>query len=120
MIKENDTELEWLFVLAKLDDHEGLLYFKPVVEEIDEVEVSNLVPQCIIIDGAKYVYTDELDKKLTVNAINDVITFCRVDGIQLNIDTNEIGGFPFEISQFKDTPMSLKPVKPENFVEVSD
>jgi|SaaInlStandDraft_4_1057021.scaffolds.fasta_scaffold30335_4 hypothetical protein len=118
MMKENEIELEWLFTLAKLEDKEGLMYFNPVTEVIDEVEATNLDPKCILVDGAKFIYDDEMDNKITVNSVDDVISFTRVDGIQLNINTNEIAGFPFNVSQFKNQAFEFKTNVPEDYVEI--
>ena len=48
-----------------------------------------------------------MDKNIIINTVDDVISFTRIDGIQLNIDTKEISGFPFEIQQFKNKPFEL-------------
>lgn len=121
LMKENEIELEWLFTMAKLDNHEGLMYFEPITETVDEVEVMNLEPRCFIIDGAKFVYDEELDEKIIVNAVDKVVTFTRIDGIQLNINTNDIEGFPFNVQEFKDVPFEYRGNEqpPEGFVEVS-
>jgi len=120
MMKENDIELEWLFTLAKLDDKEGLMYFEPVTDEVDEHEVTNLAPKCLIVDGSKFVYDEDMDTKIIVNTIDDVITFTRIDGIQINIDTKQITGFPFTTAQFKDIPFEAKETEiPEDYVEVT-
>lgn len=118
MMKDSGIELEWLFTLAKLDDKEGLMYFEPVSETINDVEVTNLDPRCILVDGAKFNYDEDMDKKITVNSINNIITFTRVDGIQLNINTKEISGFPFAVAQFNSTPFEIKAQMPEGHVEV--
>lgn len=137
LMKENEIELEWLFTLAKLNDHEGLMYFEPIVEKTklndhveeesanddeevadEELEVMNLKPQCFIIDGTKFVYDEELDNKIVINAIDDVVTLTRVDGIQLNIDTKTLSGFPFMTSAFSNKTFDIKIQKPEGYVEV--
>ena len=118
MMKENEIGLEWLFSLAKLKGKEGLMFFEPVVAEVDGAEVSNLDPKCFLIDGAKFIYDEDMDKEITVNAINGVVTFTRIDGIQLNIDTNQIKGFPFGVEQFKAKPFDNKMKIPEDFVQV--
>lgn len=121
MMKENDIELEWLFTLAKLDNKEGLMYFEPVIEEKDDVEVTNLDPKCFVIDGGKFNYDNDMDKNIIVNSIDDVITFTRVDGIQLNVDTNTITGFPFKFEQFKDKAFEAKNEEaPTDHVEITD
>lgn len=120
MMKEKDIDLEWLFTLAKVDNKEGLMYFKPLIEVIDGTEVSNLDPKCFVIDGAKYIYDEEMDEKIVVNCINNIITFTRIDGIQLNIDTTQIMGFPFNLEQFKNNPIEAKPELPGDFVEITE
>jgi hypothetical protein len=120
LMKENDIELDWLFTLAKLNSNEGLMYFAPVVETINDAEVTNLEPKCFIIDGALFVYGDELDDKIEVNSINNVISLTRVDGIQLNIDTKTISGFPFKHTQFKSIPFTLKSDVKDDYVEYND
>ena len=107
IMKKNEIELEWLFTLARFNDKEGLMFFEPVVDTIDDMEVTNLDPKCIIIDDAKFIYDSEMDKNIIINTVDDVISFTRIDGIQLNIDTKEISGFPFEIQQFKNKPFEL-------------
>lgn len=101
IMKSNDICLDWLFTLAKLNDKEGLMYFEPVVSTVSETEVTDLVPKCFIIDGAKFIYDDEMDRNITVHSLNDIITFTRIDGVQLNINTKTINGFPFNTSQFR-------------------
>ena len=117
MMKDNDIELEWLFTLSKLNDQEGLMYFEPIVETIDDSEVTNLNPKCFIIDGAKFIYDEDMDDKIIVNAVDKIVTLTRIDGIQINIDTKKVKGFPFKIVQFKDIPISQKDI-PKDFVKV--
>ena len=117
MMKDNDIELEWLFTLSKLNDQEGLMYFEPIVETIDDSEVTNLNPKCFIIDGAKFIYDEDMDDKIIVNAVDKIVTLTRIDGIQINIDTKKVKGFPFKIVQFKDVPISQKDI-PKDFVKV--
>ena len=100
LMKEQNINLDWLFVMTKLNDKEGLMYFEPVLEAIDGVDVTNLVPQCFIIDGAKFVYDDSMDSNIVIHSSDDVVIFTRVDGIQLNIDTKKIKGFPFKCESF--------------------
>ena len=56
IMKKNEIELEWLFTLARFNDKEGLMFFEPVVDTINDMEVTNLDPKCIIIDDAKFIY----------------------------------------------------------------
>jgi hypothetical protein len=103
IMNENEIKLEWLFTLSKFDDKEGLMFFEPVIEtKEDGTEVNNLDPKCFLIDGGKFVYDEAQDNKIIINAIDGVITFTRVDGIQVNIDTKTIKGFPYAHEQFKD------------------
>ena len=122
MMKENDIKLEWLFTLAKLKDKEGLLFFEPVIETLeDESEVSNLDPKCILIDNGKFVYSEDMDREIIINAIDDVISFTRIDGFQLNINTKEIEGFPFAAEQFRDQTFEskVKAEVPKDHVEIA-
>ena len=116
-MEANDVGLDWLFTLAKLDRQEGLMYFEPVKTKIDGIEVTDLDPKCFIIDGAKFVYDEDLDKNIIINAVNKVITFNRIDGIQFNVDVNLIEGFPFKVDSFS-VMLPTKNVKPTDFVEV--
>ena len=120
MMKENDIGLEWLFTLSKLKDKEGLLFFEPVIETLeDDSEVSNLAPKCFLIDDGKFVYSEEMDNDIIINVIDHVISFTRIDGIQLNINTNEIKGFPFKFDQFRDQVFKAKtPEVPKDHVEI--
>jgi hypothetical protein len=118
MMKENEIGLEWLFTLAKLNNKEGLMFFEPVVAEIDGVEVSNLDPKCFLIDGAKFIYDEDMDKEIIVNAVSSVVTLTRIDGIQLNINTDEIKGFPFSIEQFKAKVFENRQQVPADHVQV--
>lgn len=117
IMKKNSIELECLFTLAKLDDKEGLMYFKPVVENINDAEVTNLDPQCLIIDDGKFIYDEEMDSRIIINMVENIVTFTRIDGIQLNIDVSQID-FPFKTKEFKTTPITEKPSIPEDFVEL--
>lgn len=103
LMKKHNINLEWLFTLAKLDNQEGLMYFEPVADEVDETEVTNLDPKCLVIDDAKFIYEEDMDPKITIHALDGVITFTRIDGVQLNINTKQIKGFPFKHDQFKTT-----------------
>lgn len=118
IMNKHDIKLEWLFVLSKLNNQEGLMFFEPVFENIDNQEVTNLNPKCFYIDGGKFIYDDTMDKNIIINSINKVITFTRIDGIQLNIDTSLIDGFPFKIETFTDKPISIITSIPEDFVEL--
>lgn len=117
IMKENNINLEWLFVLAKLDNQEGLMYFETVTDEVNQTEVTNLDPKCFIIDGAKFIYEEEMDPKITIHALEGVITFTRVDGIQLNIDTSQVKGFPFRYDQFKTSLVKEPPKEGHVLVE---
>lgn len=109
MMHENEIKLEWLFILAKLKDKEGLMFFEPVVETLeDKTEVSNLDPKCLLVDNGKFVYSEELDKDIIINTVDNIITFTRIDGVQLNINTQEIVGFPFAYEQFRDQIFEAK------------
>lgn len=118
MMKENGIEFEWLFTLSKLNNKEGLMFFEPISTEINGVEVSDLDPKCFLIDGAKFIYDEDMDKDIVINAIDDVITFTRIDDVQLNINTKQIKGFPFSVEQFTTKPVVNKNKIPEDFVQV--
>jgi len=121
IMKEKDIRLECLFTLSKLNDQEGLMFFEPITDIVNDVEVTNLKPQCFIIDDGKFVYDEEMDSKIIVNAIDNVITFTRIDGVQLNIDTTQINGFPFKTTQFKNKLfVTEKPEVPKDYVKIED
>ena len=121
MMTENNIDFECLFSLAKFKKKEGLMFFKPVKELVDEQEMTNLVPVCIMVDGAKFVYDDELDEEYVINSVNKVVTFTRVDGIQINIDTNMIEGFPFKVEPFTTDSIESKNVNlAEGLVALED
>ena len=62
-----------------------------------------------------------MDKNIIINTVDNVISFTRIDGIQLNIDTKEISGFPFEIQQFKNKPFELsEDVSREDYVNLEN
>jgi len=120
LMNSNGIALEWLFTLARLDTREGLMFFEPVTETLeDETEVTNLEPRCFMIDEGKFVYDEEMDNTIVVNSVDRVITFTRVDGIQLNVDTNVITGFPFAHEQFRDTVFEARSKDvPKDHVEI--
>jgi hypothetical protein len=122
IMKQNDIELEWLFTFARYSDHEGLIYFEPIVETIskqeEEIEVMDLKPQCLIIDGAKFVYDEEMDSKIVIGAINNIVTLTRIDGVQINIDTRTIEDFPFATTTISSKISDVSVQKPQGFVEV--
>jgi len=121
LMKENEIELEWLFTLARLKDKEGLMFFAPIIETLEDgSEISNLDPKCFLVDNGKFVYSEELDNDITVNTIDSVISFTRIDGIQLNINTKEIKGFPFAYEQFRDQAFEAKSNEvPKDHVEIN-
>lgn len=104
IMKSNNIALECLFTLVRLNDKEGLMFFDVVDEIIDEEKnesVTNLDPRYILIDDAKFIYSSEMDSNITLNSINNIVNFTRIDGNQLNIDLSIINGFPFKTEQFK-------------------
>ncbi len=118
IMKQNNINLEWLFTLAKFKNQEGLMYFEPLVATVNDEEVTNLDPRCIIVDDAKFIYEDEMDNDIIIHAVNNVITLTRVDGIQLNIDTKIIKGFPFKHDQFASSLVKETSQPPEGHVLV--
>jgi hypothetical protein len=75
---------------------------------------------CIFVDGAKFIYNSDMDKKITINCVENVITMTRIDGIQLNIDTKIIEGFPFNYEQFSDKFIKVVQDIPQDHVKVEN
>lgn len=121
IMKNNNIALECLFTLARLNDKEGLMFFDAVDEIIDEEKnesVTNLEPKYILIDDAKFIYSSDMDKTITINSINNVVNFTRIDGNQLNIDLSIISGFPFKTEQFKNKVFEVS--APSDFVKIEN
>jgi hypothetical protein len=113
IMQTNNINLEWLFTLSKLNNKEGLMYFNPIITEINNHEFTDLEPQCFLIDGAKFLYDESMDRDIIIHSVDKVITFNRIDGIQLNINMSSIVGFPFRHEQFKNK-MFLPEIKQDH------
>lgn len=120
VMKDNGIDLDNLFTIAKLNGNEGLMFFKPIQEDDEngEPKNTNLEPICFIIDGAKFVYDEEMDKNIVINSVDRIITLTRIDGIQLNLDMKIIVGFPFKYEKFPDKVIKSLNTLPEDMVEI--
>ena len=116
IMKDNDIAVNWVFTQAKFHDKEGLFFFEPIVKENDDGEEEHyLEAKCILIDDAKFVYGDDMEKEITINLIEGKIVFNRVDGTNVSISEAEFSGFPFKLVEFGKT---VKHVEPVDFVEI--
>lgn len=100
IFEQNEIPTNWSFVIAKLKHQEGIMFFKTVVNEVDGEQTTDLDPQCFIIDGAKFVYTDDLKSDVIMHSVDDIIVFNWADGTKLNVNTRIVEEFPFKHETF--------------------
>ncbi len=105
IMKENGIDNNWLFSLAKLGNNEGLIFFEPISEIDDKTqeEIQSLDPKCIIIDGAKFIYHEEMDKEITIKSTNNMVVLTRIDGFEIKLASTDFVSCPFRLEEFKNT-----------------
>lgn len=119
MMKENELSLQWLFSHARLADKEGIIFFE-VSTETDEkdVEFQALTPKCILIDGAKFLITEDNEHDITINTLKDEIILNRVDGLEVKLSKGDFVDIPFHLEEFSKVKLQFS--QPQDTVEVAD
>ncbi len=117
IMEENDINPNWIFTHARLHDKEGLFFFEPVLtENEDGEEEQSLDTKCILVDGAVFNYSDDMEREIELNTIGDSVIFSRIDGKEIAIPKAGFEDMPFKLMEFSN---ALKPhTKPKDFVEV--
>ena len=119
IMNENKIPLDWIFTHGRLHHKEGIVFFEVATEkeEIDgvEEEFQTLDPRCILIDGAKFNYSETMEKELELNCKNSEVIFNRIDGLEVPIAAADFGNL-FRLVEFGDKP--IKQSKPEGHIEV--
>ena len=117
IMKENEISPNWIFTHVKLHDKEGLFFFEPLVtENEDGEEEQSLDTKCILVDDAVFKYSDDMEREIELNVIEDSVVFNRIDGKEIKIPRSGFEDMPFKLSEF---PNTLKPhTKPTDFVEI--
>lgn len=117
IMKENEIDPNWVFTHAKLHDKEGLFFFESVVKEEDGEEPEHYFDaKCLLIDNAKFVYGDDMEKEIEINISNDEVVFSRVDGASVSIPKSGFADLPFKLNDFGTKTANHE--KPKDFVEI--
>jgi len=119
IMKENDIDVNWVFTHVKFHNKEGLFFFESIVKESDEEGEEDehyFDTKCILIDDAKFIYGDDMEKEIEINVINGNVIFNRVDGAEVSIPENEFKDLPFRLTTFSNSVS--KHSKPTDYVEV--
>lgn len=118
LMKENDIDLNWVFTHSRLHGKEGLLFFEVVTKENDDTgeEEQFLDPKCILIDDAKFIYSDDIEKEIEINWVNDKVVFNRIDGLEVKLTSSDLKNAPFKLVEFPEK--ITKQGKPTDFVEI--
>jgi len=116
IMKDQEIDINWVFTQAKFHDKEGLFFFESIVKENDDgVEEHFFETKCILIDNAKFIYGEDMDKEISINTVDNKVVFNRVDGASVSINTVELSDLPFKLIEFGTT---LNTTKPNDFVEI--
>lgn len=119
MMKENELSLQWLFSHARLVDKEGIIFFEVSTEKDDnDVEFQALTPKCILVDGAKFLITEDNEHDITLNTLKNEIILNRIDGLEVKLTKNDFVDIPFHLEEFSKTKLDMP--QPENTIEVVD
>ena len=116
IMNENKIDPNWIFTHARFHEKEGLFFFEPVLVEVDGKEEQSLDTKCILIDDAVFNYSEDMEREIEINIVNDSIVFNRIDGQEISIPKSGFETMPFKLIEFAKT---IKPhTKPTDFVEV--
>lgn len=120
IMKDNNIQLDWIFTHGKLHGKEGIVFFEvgKETEEIDgvEQEFQTIDPKCILIDGARFNYSETMDHELELNSKDNNIVFNRIDGLEVVIPSGDFKEMPFKIVEFSNKVLGSTP--PANHIEV--
>ena len=120
LMKENDIDVNWIFTQAKFHGKEGLFFFESVVKDSEEEGSDEqehfFDAKCLLIDGAKFVYGEDMEKEIEINTKNEEVLFTRVDGASVSIPKAGFADMPFKLIEYSVT--LPKHEKPEDYVEI--
>lgn len=120
IMNENDIQTDWVFTHGRLHNQEGIVFFEvgTQTEEIngEEQQFQTIDPKCILIDGARFNYSETMDHELELNSKDNAVIFNRIDGLEVKIPTTDFKDMPFRINEFSKKTTGFKP--PADHIEV--
>ena len=91
---ENDIPFNAFFTIAEYLGQEGLLFFKPIVEEDEDGnKIAILEPIKLLINDAMFIYDKSMDDRLYLKHKNGEVLLTRIDGFELKLTKEDLDGF---------------------------
>jgi len=116
IMNENNIDPNWIFTHARLHDKEGLFFFESIIKENDEGEDEHYFDtKCMLIDGARLDYSDDMEKNLELNSKDGMIILSRIDGASLTLKKSDFENLPFKVTEFGS---KINHSKPNEFIKI--
>jgi hypothetical protein len=95
IMSENEIPFNSFFTIAEYLGQEGLLFFKPNIEEDEDGNKTAVLlePIKLLINDAVFIYDKSMDERLYLKHKNGKILLTRIDGFELELTENDLDGF---------------------------
>jgi len=116
IMNENNIDPNWIFTHARLHNKEGLFFFESIVKENDDDENEHYFDtKCMLIDGARLDYSDDMEKNLELNSKDGLIVLSRIDGASLTLKKSDFENLPFKVIEFSS---QINHSMPNEFIKI--
>ena len=94
IMNENNIPFNSFFTIAEYLGQEGLIFFKPIIEEDEDGNKSALLePIKLLINDAVFIYDKSMDERLFLKQKNGKVLLTRIDGFELELSSSDLDGF---------------------------